>query len=112
MNITAVSPTVSVGWQIAPEEVGTLATAGFKGIINNRPDGEEPGQPASAEIEEQARQHGLAYWHIPVAPGRITEENVKAMADALRAADGPVLAFCRSGTRSAYLWNLAQQGEA
>lgn len=81
-------------------------------IVNNRPDGEEPGQPPGAEIEAAARAAGLAYRHIPVHPGGLSRDLVQAMTEAIDEADGTVLAFCRSGTRSTYLWALArsQQG--
>src|SRR3954468_14282077 len=74
-------------------------------LINNRPDGEEPGQPASADIEAAARKTGLDYRHIPISGG-ISAAQVEAMAQALDT--GPALAFCRSGTRSTYLWALAR----
>lgn len=93
---------VAVAGQIRPEEVAGLGVAM---IINNRPDGEEPDQPASAEIEAAARAAGIAYRHIPVAAGLSTGQ-VEAMAEALE--HGPALAFCRSGTRSTYLWALAR----
>jgi uncharacterized protein (TIGR01244 family) len=95
---------VSVSGQIAPADV---AASGVAMIVNNRPDGEEPGQPASAEIEAAARAAGIAYRHIPVA-GALSQPQVAQMADALAAAEGPVLAFCKSGTRSTFLWALAR----
>ena len=99
-----------VSGQIAPADVPEAAAAGVRTIINNRPDGEEPAQPSSAEIEAAARAAGLGYRHIPVAGG-FSHAEVAAMAEALQ--HGPVLAFCRSGTRSTYLWALARarQGE-
>ncbi len=96
--------TTFVAGQIRSEEVPAL---GVNMIVNNRPDGEEPGQPTSAEIEAAARAAGLDYRHIPVAGG-FAEGQVEAMAEALHQAEGTVLAFCRSGTRSAYLWALAR----
>jgi uncharacterized protein (TIGR01244 family) len=96
--------TTFVSGQIAPEDVASL---GVTMIVNNRPDGEEPGQPSSDEIEEAARAAGIDYRHIPVAGG-FSPAQVADMADALQAADGPVLAFCKSGTRSTYLWALAR----
>ncbi|HEY1605367.1 MAG TPA: TIGR01244 family sulfur transferase [Allosphingosinicella sp.] len=97
--------------QIAPADVAKAAEAGIRTIVNNRPDGEEPGQPTSAEIEAAAKAAGLDYRHIPVAGG-FSQAQVEAMAEALET--GPALAFCRSGTRSTYLWALARarQGEA
>ena len=93
--------------QIAPEDVAALKRQGFALVINNRPDGEEPGQPSGAEIEAAAHAAGLAYRAIPVAGG-FAREQVSAMAEALGEAGGPVFAFCRSGTRSTLLWSLAQ----
>lgn len=103
---------IIVACQIHPEEVPGLAAVGVRMIVNNRPDGEEPGQPASAEIEAAAHTAGLRYRHVPMATGGLSSELVAQMAAAMAEADGTVLAFCRSGTRSAYLWALArsQQG--
>ena len=90
-----------------------LADNGVTVIVNNRPDREEPGQPTSAEMEKAAAEAGLDYRHIPVAGGFAPGQG-EAMADAIDAADGKLLAFCKSGTRSAWLWALARsrQGEA
>lgn len=98
---------ISVAPQIQPEDVSALAAAGFVHIINNRPDGEEPGQPAGAQIAEAAEAAGLGYTEIPVTPGGFSMAQVEAMAEALGSVDGPVLAYCRSGTRSCNLWALA-----
>jgi uncharacterized protein (TIGR01244 family) len=95
---------IAVSGQIAPEDVAGLRVAM---IVNNRPDGEEPGQPASAAIEAAARAAGVAYRHIPVAGG-FSPPQVARMAEALDAVEGPVLAFCKSGTRSTFLWALAR----
>jgi len=94
--------TTLVAGQIQPEDVAGLEV---RMLVNNRPDGEEPGQPSSAEMEAAARAAGLGYRHIPIAGG-FTEADVEAMAEALEA--GPALAFCRSGTRSTWLWALAR----
>jgi uncharacterized protein (TIGR01244 family) len=91
--------------QITPPDMTEAAAAGAKMVINNRPDGEEVGQPGGAEIEAAAKAAGLAYRHIPVAGG-FSQAQVEAMAEALE--NGPVLAFCRSGTRSTFLWALAR----
>jgi uncharacterized protein (TIGR01244 family) len=95
-------PGVFVAGQITTADVAALDVSI---LINNRPDGEEPGQPASADIAAAARAAGLDYRHIPVSGG-ISAAQINAMADALEA--GPALAFCRSGTRSTYLWALAR----
>lgn len=109
MKPTQLSPEVAVRPQVLPEEVAQIAAAGFRGIINNRPDGEAPGQPASAEIEAEARRHGLCYWHIPVVPGQATQRDADAFAAAVREAGGPVVAFCRTGNRSTGLFNMCRQ---
>ena len=101
-------PSISVFGQIEPEVVGAAKAQGFAMIVNNRPDDEQPGQPAGAEIEAAAREVGLSYVAIPVDHSGFSEWQVKAMAEALQKANGPVLAFCRSGTRSTYLWALAR----
>ena len=95
--------TISVSPQISADLVGQAASQGFVRIINNRPDGEAPDEPQGAEIEAAARAAGLDYRAIPVGHGGFSEGQVTAMADAL-AADGLVLAYCRSGTRSTLLW--------
>jgi uncharacterized protein (TIGR01244 family) len=94
-----------VAGQILPGDVAAVAAAGVRTIVNNRPDHEEPGQPLGREIEAAATAAGLGYRHIPVAGG-FSPAQVEEMAEAL--ADGPVLAFCKSGTRSTYLWAVAQ----
>lgn len=109
MELTKLDDQLSVRPQIMPNEVADLARAGFKGIINNRPDNESPDQPASAEIEAEAKRHGLSYAHIPIVPGQTTDDDARAFADALRQIDGPVVAFCRSGARASSLFQLAKQ---
>ncbi|MBX9896624.1 MAG: TIGR01244 family phosphatase [Qipengyuania sp.] len=107
MDIRRITDGFSVAPQIAPEDVAVLRERGFALVINNRPDGEEPAQPAGAEIAAAARAAGLAYRAIPVAGG-FSEPQIAEMAEALAAAGGPVFAFCRSGTRSTLLWSLAR----
>ena len=99
---------VSVAPQITASEVSALAAAGYAEIVNNRPDDEEPGQPSGKEIAAAAAAAGIAYRAIPVTHAGFSGNQVEAMANALTAAAGPVLAYCRSGTRSANLWALAR----
>ena len=108
MIVRKIDDKVSVAPQILPEDVSELAAMGFVAIINNRPDDEEGGQPAGDAIRAAAGEAGLSYTAIPVSPGGFSQEQVSAMAEALGAADGPVLAYCRSGTRSCNLWALAE----
>ena len=98
-----------VSGQIAPEEVAGLAGMGVAVLVNNRPDGEEPGQPMAADIEAAAEQAGIAYRFVPIIRG-IGPADVEAMQEAIGAAgDGKVLAFCRSGSRSAFACALAHR---
>jgi uncharacterized protein (TIGR01244 family) len=99
---------ISVAGQIAPEDIAEAARQGFTFVINNRPDGEAPGQPTAAEMEAAAKAAGLGYAAIPITHAGFTEQQVVAMGEALGAAPGPVLAFCRSGTRSTLVWALAR----
>jgi uncharacterized protein (TIGR01244 family) len=98
---------IAVAPQIAPEDCATAQAQGYMLIINNRPDDEAPGQPSGAEIGAAAAAAGLGYAAIPVDHAGLTMDKVEAMAALLKDAQGPVLAFCRSGTRSANLWALA-----
>ncbi len=98
--------------QITLDDVAKAKSLGVTLIINNRPDDEEPGQIDGAEIAAAADAAGIAYRAIPVTHAGFGQGQVDAMADALAASEGPVLAYCRSGTRSTLLWALAraQQG--
>ncbi len=106
-DIRKVTDDFAVAPQISPGDLAQAAKDGFVLVINNRPDGEAPDQPASAEMEAAAKAAGLAYVHIPVRGGP-TPEQVEAVAVAVQEADGPVLAFCRSGTRSIITWSLGK----
>jgi sulfide:quinone oxidoreductase len=107
MQSARLTPNVSVSPQITENDHEEIARAGFKALINNRPDGEAPDQPRSATLEAAAKRLGLAYRHIPVVSGQISDEQVDAFKDAVTSAGGPTLAFCRTGTRSTTLWALA-----
>ena len=106
-DIRQVTDRFAVAPQIALEDFALLASAGFRHVINNRPDGESPDQPSSAEAEAAARKAGLTYVYAPFV-GQPTLDAVKAAG----AADGKgkTLAYCRSGTRSVTAWALAQAG--
>ena len=101
---------VLVSGQIRPDEVAALRTQGVTLIVNNRPDGEEPGQPLGVEIEEAATAVGIDYRSVPIIRG-IGPADADAMRDAISSSPGKVLAFCRSGTRSALAWALARNDE-
>src|SRR4051794_28605583 len=100
-----------VSGQIAAEEVAGLAGQGVTMLVNNRPDGEDPDQPSAARIEAAAREAGIAYRFVPVQRG-IGPAEIEGMREAIReTGDGSLLAFCRSGTRSALTWALAKRAE-
>ncbi|MHB8531017.1 MAG: protein tyrosine phosphatase family protein, partial [Caulobacteraceae bacterium] len=98
----AVSP------QIALADLRFAAEQGFALILNNRPDGEASDQPSSALMAAAARNAGLDYEHIPIV-GRPTAEQSERMRQAIDAARGKTLAFCRSGTRSITAWAIGQR---
>ena len=97
-----------VDGQIAPGDVAALQAQGVTLIVNNRPDGEDDGQPTSDEIEAAATAAGIAYRHVPIARG-MGPSDVEAMRAAIHAAaDGKMFAFCRSGNRSTLAWAVAK----
>jgi len=107
MDIKPLTPDFAVSGQLTAADLPALAEQGYRVVVNNRPDGESPDQPAASEIERAARAAGLDYRFIPVTPGQLTSDQIIEFAEFVKAADGPVLAFCRSGARSEQLWRLA-----
>ncbi|MEL6584191.1 MAG: TIGR01244 family sulfur transferase [Pseudomonadota bacterium] len=112
MDIRTLTPAISVGPQIAEADAQALADAGFKTLINNRPDEEVAltGGPDSATMEAAAKSAGLAYHYLPIPGAGFGPEHVTAMRDIIEGADAPVYAYCRSGTRSSNVWALSQAG--
>lgn len=111
MTIRELDDHTLVCGQVAPHEIAGLAHQGVTVVVNNRPDGEDPQQPPAKEIEAAAKAAGLAYRFVPVRYG-IGPAEVAGMREAIReAGDGKLLAFCRSGTRSALTWALARRAE-
>ncbi|TPG41191.1 TIGR01244 family phosphatase [Sphingomonas koreensis] len=108
MDIRTIDDRFSVSPQIDPADVTELAAQGFTAVINNRPDHEESSQPEGEPIRIVADTLGLDYTAIPVTGAGFSHPQIDAMRAALDAAQGPVLAFCRSGTRSTNLWALAE----
>ena len=109
MDIKPLSESVSVAGQLSVEDVGEVAKAGFRSIICNRPDGEGPDQTPFAMIAEAAKVPGLEVKYIPVTPPHVSPEQIAEFKAAIEEMPGPVLAYCRSGARSASLWTLATQ---
>lgn len=110
MDIRQIVPGFSVAPQIRPEELAEAAAMGFRTLVCNRPDGEEPGQPSAGEMAAAAEAAGMEFHLLPVYPGAFTPDLVAGTLEVLAATDQPVLAYCRSGTRSATLWSLAMAG--
>ena len=107
MKFVPVTPEFGAAAQIAPEDLAEIAALGYRSVLCNRPDGEDPGQPAFAEIEDAARTQGLVAAHVPVVSGHILPEDLDAFRAAIEALPGPVFAYCRSGTPCQTLWRLA-----
>ncbi|WBU54498.1 TIGR01244 family sulfur transferase [Paracoccus sp. SCSIO 75233] len=110
MDVRKINDRISVAPQILPQEVAEAAEMGFRTIICNRPDGEESGQPAEADIAAAASAAGLEYRFLPIWPGSFDSATIDGFGAALEELPGPVLAYCRSGTRSATVWSLSQSG--
>jgi len=108
MDIRQLSPQYFVTGQISASDLAELAENGFRTVINNRPDHEAPHQPLSDDIAAEAARLGLRYLYLPVVSGRLTERDVENFGRAVRDIEGPVLLFCRSGARSAALWQLSR----
>jgi sulfide:quinone oxidoreductase len=98
---------LSVAPQIAAADMPAIVAQGFRSVVNNRPDDEEPGQPDNAALEAAAHAAGLEWRHIPVVSGKVNDDQVRSFSEALAQLPGPVLAFCRSGTRCSALWALS-----
>lgn len=107
-TIKRLTPFLSVASQLQPTDMALLAGSGFRCVINNRPDNEGEGQPSSEAIRQAAEASGLEYHHLPVISGQIADADVAAFRALLGRIKGPALAFCRTGTRSASLWALAE----
>lgn len=106
----SIAPGICVAPQLTPEAMAEAARAGFRSVVNNRPDFEGgPGQPTSAQIQAAAEAAGLQYRFLPVSGAYQSPEDAKAMAVLLAELPRPVLMFCRSGARSMRLFNLAQE---
>jgi len=100
---------IFVSGQVFPQDMAAMAALGVTTIVNNRPDGEEPGQPSGDEIAEAAQAAGLLYRAVPIAGG-IEPGQIETLAMLMDNCEGRLLLYCRTGTRSAYLWALARRG--
>ncbi|MDP1931525.1 MAG: TIGR01244 family sulfur transferase [Gammaproteobacteria bacterium] len=108
MNLKTINEGFAVTEQIGVADVEALASQGVRSLICNRPDGEVADQPAYAEIERAALQHGMSIRNLPVVSSKIEDFHIRAFAEAYAELPRPLVAYCRSGTRSITLWALAQ----
>lgn len=109
MTDTAPEFRITLSGQITPQDVDELAKMGVKTIVNNRPDGEEAGQPTSAEIEQACQAHNIAYKHIAFAGGMMDMNHVQDFADFFNSTERPLHLFCRTGNRSNTLLTAARE---
>lgn len=107
MNIIQVTEDYSVSPQIFPGEIESIANSGFVTVICNRPDNEDPGQPPFSEIAAACHAAGIAAYHVPVSGMPIAQEAIGEHRRIIDESDGPVLAYCRSGQRSAVIWQAS-----
>ena len=109
--LAQLAPGLSAAGALDRAAIEALAQSGVRTIINNRPDGEDAGQLPAADARRLAESLGLAYHHIPVTAVTLSRADVDAFAAALKSSAQPVVAHCRSGTRSTLLWALSRLRE-
>ena len=109
MKLAVLTPNVTALAQPSVDQVAELAERGYKSIISNRPEGETEDQPAWLELKAAEAAKGMDAVQIPVVMGQITDEQVAEFREALEQLPKPVAVFCRSGTRAALMWALANQ---
>jgi uncharacterized protein (TIGR01244 family) len=110
-QLFSLTPGLSVAGRLDRPDIEALGRAGVRTIVNNRPDGEDPGQLPAAEARRLAEALGIVYHHIPITAATLSRADVDAFAATLRDAAAPVVAHCRSGTRSTLLWALSRMRE-
>ncbi len=97
--------------QVSEADIQSAAKAGIRVIINNRNEGEAPAQPDSATVKEWAEAAGMLYFAVPVSMQQLNQETLRSYRDAAAQDEGPVLAYCASGMRSASVWALVQSAQ-
>ncbi len=110
-QLVSLAPGLSVTGRLDRPDIEALAHAGVRTIVNNRPDGEDPGQLQAAEAQRLAEALGIAYHHIPITAATLSRADVDAFVATMRNAPAPVVAHCRSGTRLTLLWALSRMRE-
>lgn len=109
MSFGQLSPKLFVSPQVGRAEIEAAAAQGIRTLICNRPEGEEPGQPSTEQLRQWAAEAGIEHFiHQPVVAPQIQLNDAKTFAEAVAQSHSPVLAFCRTGTRSSILWALAE----
>ena len=109
--LAELAPGLAATGRLERDDIEALAQAGIRTIVNNRPDGEDPGQLPAADAQQVAAAHGIAYHHIPVTAASLSRADVEAFGAVLASAPRPIVAHCRSGTRSTLLWALVRMQE-
>lgn len=112
MQIISLTDSVGVAGQVLPEDMPAIAEAGYRVVINNRPDGESPDQPRSEDLAAAAAVAGLDYHYYPLSAMNYPGDDTAAMAALFDDESRPVFAFCRSGTRSSNLWISTRAADA
>lgn len=110
MKLTALTPNVTALGQPSADEILELAKRGYRSIISNRPDKESEDQPNWLDLKAAASAHNMDAVQIPIVMGQISHEQVEAFRDALKRLPKPIAVFCRTGTRAALMWALANEG--
>lgn len=110
MDIRQLTPAFSVSPQIDPQDIAQIAQLGYKTVICNRPDAENPASHHVAQMQSEADKHGLTLLLNQFATPMLSMEHVEAQKALLQDAQTPVLAYCASGTRSTMVWSLAMAG--
>lgn len=108
LQVRKITDRLFVATQLRSEDIAGLKAQGFQTIINNRPDDEIIGQPKSSDLAASAKQLGLSYFALPVDGGNISDTEIEAFDNIIETQNGPILAFCRTGTRCATLWALSE----
>jgi len=109
LDFRQITDEYAVSPQITVDQVAEIKKAGFQSVICNRPDNEDPGQPSVDSIRAAVEAAGLEFRHIPVVSGQMTQQNVVDHGAALDELEGPIFAYCRSGTRCTNLYGLVQE---
>ena len=109
MKLAVLTPNVSALAQPSVDQIAELAERGYRSIIGNRPENESEDQPRWLDLKAAAAARGMDAVQIPIVMGQISDEQVEAFRDALEQLPKPIAVFCRSGTRAALMWALANQ---